>query len=336
MRIIVFGAGAVGSVIGGRLHQAGAEVVLVARQAHVDAIRADGLRLVTAEGVDTIHVPAVSNIAELEPRPDDFVIITAKTQDTPAIHDALLAWNPHVAVACGTNGVEHERMALRRFEQVYGMVIQLPAQYLTPGTVTAWCLPTNAIIDLGRYPNGVDEMASTFAALANAAPYLSCEADADIMAKKYEKILINLGNAAEAACGPYGRLSAPVKAAQVEAKLVYDAAGVRCYEDIASKADVEAYAARRASMQLRAVDGVAFSGGSTWQSLARGATSLETDYFNGEVVLLGRLHGFATPHNAFLQRLAASLVRVSSAPQTMTVEQVEERWRSETGGSPEE
>ena len=46
-----------------------------------------------------------------------------------------------------------------------------------------------------------------------------------------------------------------------------------------------------------------FIGGSTWQSLMKGATSLETDYFNGEILLLARFHGLAAPANEFLQRM---------------------------------
>jgi 2-dehydropantoate 2-reductase len=51
------------------------------------------------------------------------------------------------------------------------------------------------------------------------------------------------------------------------------------------------------------------AGGSSWQSIARGAGSIETDYLNGEIALLGRLHGVPTPVNAAMQRLAARMVR---------------------------
>ena len=69
---------------------------------------------------------------------------------------------PTLPVVCGTNGVEHERLALRRFGRVYGMVIQLPAQFEKPGEVTVLCGPTNAILDVGRYPSGVDETAASW------------------------------------------------------------------------------------------------------------------------------------------------------------------------------
>jgi 2-dehydropantoate 2-reductase len=49
-------------------------------------------------------------------------------------------------------------------------------------------------------------------------------------------------------------------------------------------------------------------GSSSRQSLLRGAGSIETDYLNGEIVLLGRLHGVPTPVNAGLCRLGRLLL----------------------------
>ena len=181
MRVIVYGAGAVGSVIGGRLRQCGAEVALVARPAHVAAIRDAGLTLRTALGSEVVEIEAVTSIDQLEPAGDDVVVITAKTQDTPQIHSALYDWDPNISVVCGTNGVEHERMALRRFARVYAMVIQLPAQFENPGEVTVLCGPTNAILDVGRYPSGVDDTATRLAALIDASPLLLSEADDDVI-----------------------------------------------------------------------------------------------------------------------------------------------------------
>jgi 2-dehydropantoate 2-reductase len=338
MRIIVYGAGAVGSVIGGRLHQAGADVVLVARPAHVEAITATGLQLRTADRTDRINVRAVSAVRELTPTANDVIIITAKTQDVAQIHDDIDAWNPAAAVVCGTNGVEHERIALRRFERVYGMVIQLPATFESPGEVTALCGPTNALIDLGRFPNGIDSTASEFAAIASASPEISCVADPAIMAKKYTKILVNLGNAAEGACGLAGRAHPVSKAAQDEAKAIYAVAGIPGGPDPASTDGVGAvddYAARAARMEFRIPGGQVFLGGSTWQGLAKGSQSVETDYFNGEICLLGRLHGVPTPHNQFLQQLARNLARSKAGPASMTPDELTARWQAETslGGS---
>lgn len=331
MRTIVFGAGAVGSVIGGRMHQAGADVVLVARPAHVEAIRSHGLRLRTVDGEERIDVAAVTTLSELTPGDDDVIVITAKTQDTAVIHDAIERWNPDAAVVCGTNGVEHERMALRRFERVYGMVIQLPAAFEHPGQVTALCLPTNALIDVGRYPRGADATARSLAATIDASPHLLCEPDADVMVKKYAKVLINLGNVADAASGIRGRFSPASEAAQDEAKSVYAAVGI-----VWEQADADAaaaYDARRSTMHFRIPQGETFLGGSTWQGLAKGATSTEIDYFNGEIVLLGRLYSVPTPHNLFFQRLARELVAGRFAPGSMPIDELTARWQAATGAA---
>ena len=60
--------------------------------------------------------------------------------------------------------------------------------------------------------------------------------------------------------------------------------------------------------------GVRAPGGSSTQSLARGTGSIETDYLNGEIVLLGRLHGVPVPANAYFVGLSARLVRDRAKP----------------------
>ena len=324
MRVIIFGAGAVGSVIGGRLRQSGAEVALVARPAHADSINERGLTLRTAREREVVEIEAVTSIDQLAPTGDDVVIVTAKTQDTPRIHAEVFDWNPEVAVVCGTNGVEHERLALRRFRRVYGMVIQLPAQFERPGEVTALCAPVNAILDVGCYPCGVDETATVLAALIDNSANLLSEADDDVMTKKYGKLLVNLGNIADAACGVAGRRARVVGAAIDEGKRAYEAAGIR-WEQPAER--IEHYMKRAEAMQFDFPEGDTFIGGSTWQSLVKGATMLETDYFNGEILMLGRLHGVETPTNEFLQHYAARLLRGEMSAGSVTTEQLDDEWQ---------
>jgi len=313
--------------MGGRLRQGGADVVLVSRPAHVSAIRERGLTLRTAKDRDVIEIEAVTSIDELAPGDDDVVVITAKTQDTAPIHAAVFDWNPDIAVVCGTNGVEHERLALRRFGRVYGMVIQLPAEFEKPGEVTILCGPTNAILDVGRYPTGVDDTARELASLIDGSPRLLSEADDDVMTKKFGKLLINLGNIADAACGIAGRGARVTAAAIEEGKQVYQAAGIRWEQ---SPERVEQYKKRAETMRFDFPEGDTFVGGSTWQSLVKGATSIETDFFNGEVIMLGRLHGVPTPTNEFLQRYAARLLRQEVRAGSVTPEQLDAEWEGST------
>ena len=143
MRMVIFGAGAVGSVIGGRLfqHQAahGHQITLVARSSHCDAIRANGLTINDPSGTVSLAVPVVEHISQIEMTPDDVVILTMKTQDTAAALEQLARHAPiGVKVACAQNGVENERMALRRFGSVYGICVLLPAMYTW---TRVWSMP---------------------------------------------------------------------------------------------------------------------------------------------------------------------------------------------------
>lgn len=80
MRIVVVGSGGVGGYFGGRLAASGADVTFVARGAHLDALRAHGLRINSPNG--DIHVPAVNVIDD--PRtigPADVVLFAVKLYD---------------------------------------------------------------------------------------------------------------------------------------------------------------------------------------------------------------------------------------------------------------
>ena len=164
VRYIIIGAGAVGGTIGGCLFQAGHNVVLVARGAHLEALRARGLRLVTPLGPSMLRIPAVGGPAEVGLRPGDTLILTAKTQDAAALLDEW-AWQPvsggtvaaeTLPVVCAQNGVASERFALRRFRHVYSMHVWLPATHLEPGEVASQGVPLAGLLHIGRYPSGAD------------------------------------------------------------------------------------------------------------------------------------------------------------------------------------
>ncbi|MFF2820645.1 ketopantoate reductase family protein [Kitasatospora cineracea] len=312
MRYIMLGAGAVGGTIGGRLHQSGREVVLVARGPHLAALRAEGLRLTVPDGTHRLAVPAVGGPEEVELAPDDVLVLAVKTQHSAALLDQ---WAPRpvagggtagerLPLVCAQNGVENERLALRRFARVYGMCVWLPSTHLEPGRVSAAGSPRSGMLHLGRYPHGADELASRVAAdLADS--HFDAPVSADVMAWKYAKLLSNLGNALEAVAGPIdGELRMRVwRRARAEGEAVLAAAG------IAHPSEEEQRVRRGDRVTLVPLEGAVRGGGSSWQSLARGTGDIEADHLNGEVVLLGRLHGVPTPLNAALQRLAAAFAR---------------------------
>ena len=303
MRYIIYGAGGIGGTIGGRLALAGRDVVLITRGAHLTAIQRDGLLLRTPVGDHRLSIAAAGHPRELDFHDGDVVLLTMKTQDTePALRDLERAAGTRIPVICAQNGVENERLASRRFANVYAMLVALPATFLVPGEVIASAAPLTGALHCGRFPEGTDAVIEAVAADLRASNFL-CDAVPDAMRFKYRKLMFNLGNALElltdglawGATGALGELSAKLRD---EAATCFRAAGL-------SVMSAEEYAERvQAHYRSVPIGGEARSGSSTRQSVMRGHTTVEVDYLNGEIELLGRIYGVPTPCNTVVRREA--------------------------------
>lgn len=314
MRVVVLGAGGIGGSIGARLHQSGYDVALIARGAHGDAIRECGLTFATPQERVTLPIPVYAEPGAVAWTPDDVVVLAVKSQDTESAARALVAAvGPDVPVVAAQNGVANERTLARWFTRVHGLCVMMPTEHLEPGVVVAHSAAAAGILDVGTFPQGVDDVDE---ALAAALRDSRCESVArpDIMRWKYRKLLNNLGNSVQALCGS-GLDSDDALAAlhllKTEAERAFAAAGI----DAVSEEQDEAR--RGAHLRLEPVAGATRGGGSTWQSLARGS-GVETDYLNGEIALLGRLHGVPTPANARIQTLMAQAAARATGPGSMT------------------
>jgi 2-dehydropantoate 2-reductase len=320
MRYIVYGAGAIGGLVGALLAASGKDVILIARGAHADAIAERGLTIVSAQESRTVEVPVVTEPSAARPVEEDVILLAMKSQDTAGALDALRRCAPaDTPIVCVQNGVDNERSALRMFRNVYAVCVMCPAAHLEPGSVHQHSLPVPGMLDIGRYPCGTDTVTATVSDAFRGAGFESIER-ADVMRWKYRKLLMNLGNAVQAICHSPGT-GGIVKAAQAEGEACMRAAGI----DYASEHED---AQRRGTLlQLKEVPGSP-RGGSSWQSLRRGTGTIETDHLNGEIGLLGRLHGVPTPVNDTLQRLAWEAAIRGDPPGLLSAEQFGEALRA--------
>jgi 2-dehydropantoate 2-reductase len=139
----------------------------------------------------------------------------------------------------------------------------------------------------------------------------------DVMPWKYRKLISNIGNVFQALIGRNGDWRPLVTDAEAEALRVLDAAGIR-YTSEAEETD-----ARAAGFTMKPVPGVAqFVGGSTWQSLQRGTGNIETDYLNGEIVMIAHRLGIDAPINEQLAMLARQAAATGAKPGDMSAEQL--------------
>ena len=263
----------------------------------------------------TLDIPAVAHPRDLEFTADDVVILTMKSQDTEAALDDLRAVaSDDVVLVCGQNAVDNERMASRRFHHVYGMLVVVPATFLEPGVVILNAHPVGGVLDTGRFPSGVDETAAQICRDLTASGF-SAEPQHEVMELKYAKLLRNLGNAVHALCRPDADSVELVQGLRAEAERCFRAAGI-------SFASAERFAERAGQLTPGAVAGEERSGSSSWQSLARGTGSIEADFLNGEIALLGALHGIPTPLNRAVQTLAMRAAAERHAPGQTSVEEI--------------
>ncbi len=111
MRIAVMGAGGVGGCLGGLLAKAGNDVSLIARGQHLEAIRANGLKLVRPGGEFVVEVKATDDPAQVGPV--DLVLFTVKTLHNRQIISTLKPLIGHqTSVLTLQNGVEsHEQLS---------------------------------------------------------------------------------------------------------------------------------------------------------------------------------------------------------------------------------
>lgn len=316
-RFVIFGPGAIGGVVGALFAKAGQDVVLIARGEHAARMETDGLTLQHGDEEEVFFPTVVRSVNDITWNADDVVFLSVKSQDTLAAVRGLAAVAPPtISVVCAQNGVDNERVVLRHFANTYGAVVMMPAGHLSPGVVQAHAWPTPGLIDVGRYPSGSDAGAQGIVDALNAIGF-NCVVRQDVMRWKYTKLLMNLANAVIALCG-FGKDEAAElrKLAREEGIAVLHAAGI----DFAS--DEEDRERRGDHLTLVPMGGKTRTGGSTWQSLARGTGTIETDWLNGEIVALGRTHGVGTPVNEVLQRLTNQAAREGLAPESMEASEI--------------
>ncbi|GAA4390539.1 2-dehydropantoate 2-reductase N-terminal domain-containing protein [Tsukamurella soli] len=325
-RYVIIGAGAIGGGIGGLLTRSGVPTVLVARGAHLDRMRADGLRIRTPDTDETTAVTVAGSPADVELTDSDVLVFTTKTHQVEA---ALAEWadapvgdrtaGEALPALIALNGVAADRRALRWFSRVYGVCVWMPAVYLTPGEVIVRAAPVHGILHTSRVPAEATDDADRALLARIAADWapagLEVPLPDDVMPWKYRKLLSNLGNAVQALLGTMDREIA--EAARSEAQRIYAAAAIT----MNSEADEQR---SRERLQVRPVPGASPDalGGSTWQSMKRRAGSSEADFLNGEIASIAHGLGMRAPVNAGLARLMRQASRAGTEPGASTADQL--------------
>ena len=315
MRTIIYGAGGIGSIVGGHLARTGHEVVLIGRPGHVDAINAKGLTLITPAGTYNVKVPAVTSPDQIQFRPDDVVFLTMKSQNTEDALKALKKCTDEAAIFCLQNGVRNEETASRIFKNVYGVTVRIGAIFINNGEVTARMDPAGWLI-MGRYPDGTDELVESVGKQCSEAN-LVIKVVPNIMRYKWGKTMNNIRSAVGAITNEGRAECSELQAmARKEFQDLLNEAGIDYAEDSQINQQWPEFNVR--SPQYASGDAQS----STWQSLAKKTGSVENEYFNGEVVRLARKLGKHAPINEGLNRIMQQMAAHGEVPGKFTVAQL--------------
>ncbi len=319
MRFIVYGAGAIGSVVGGHLHRAGYDVIFVGNPKHIDKITMAGLRLVTANETYVFKIPACKKAEQLRPfKDDDVLLLTVKSQHTLICLGQLKNAGAQrtLPIFCVQNSICNEALATRVFDRVYGVMVRVPGIFLQPGEVINPISGNSGFLEVGCYPRGVDELAHEVAEAFKKAGFAG-GVNEWVMRAKGAKCLLNLANAMGAITNGKGDSSMFMSAARKEAVEVWKAAGIE-WED-AEEYEKRARHKRGVTRMPRGYENIR-NRGSSWQSLQRATGNIESEQLNGDVVKLGRLLRIRTPYNEVLWRVAEDMAKKGEKPGKYTAE----------------
>lgn len=295
MRIGIIGAGALGSVIGGSLAEAGNDVLLVNRNhAHVDAINRDGLTIRT-DGKDRAVAIRAAIPAEVG-EPADLVIVLVKSFHTAeAVREATGLVGPNTTVLSLQNGLGHEDILIGLVgrDRVIAGKTYVGGVMFGPGHVIAGVDGKETIIGEldGRISPRIERIAATFEAAG-----MKLVVSRNIMGAMWDKLLVNIATGALSGITrlAYGGLYAvpelevTAMAAVAEAIAVAKASGIEL--ETLHPHDAWVKAGSGLPPEFKA---------SMLQSLEKGSVT-EVDFINGAVVRAGAKAGVPTPVNATL------------------------------------
>jgi 2-dehydropantoate 2-reductase len=310
MTVGIIGAGAMGSLFGGRLAQAGTDVVLFdINQAHLEAVRTNGLTIEdAASGVAEICRPGAAAEAE-ELAKAEFLLVFVKSAATEAVARRFAAVAAPGAIAVTVqNGLGNEAILKAHFgaSRTAAGVTAQGATFVGPGHIRhAGRGPTHLCMS-DRHNERLAPLVEAFTRAG-----LDTQIEDNIDDLIWSKLVINVGiNALTALVGvPNGQLLESEETLALMKDLVDEAVAVAGARGVTLTYDDP----------LKRVRAVAEQTGRNRSSMLQdfdNRRSTEIDFINGAVVREGRALGIPTPVNLAVTRL---------------VKAVEARFRRETG-----
>jgi 2-dehydropantoate 2-reductase len=295
MRIAVFGAGAVGGYFGGRLSQAGEDVVLIARGDHLEAMQTRGLRVDSIEG-DFIVDPVQATDEPHDVGVVDAILVTVKAWQVPQAAEAMRPMvGPETFVVPLENGVEApSRLAdVLGKRHVLGGLCRIISALVEPGHIRhAGIAPTITFGELdGHRSERTERLLQAFERAKGVTPSIP----PDVRVAMWEKFLFI---AALSGVGAVTRAPVGVQRSLPETRRMLEEA----MEEILGVAHALGIALPReiVPQTMAFIDGLPASGTASMQRDVMTGRPSELESQNGAVARLGQEAGVGTPLHTFI------------------------------------
>ncbi|HEX5131572.1 MAG TPA: 2-dehydropantoate 2-reductase [Candidatus Krumholzibacteria bacterium] len=318
MQVVVYGAGAIGSVLGGMLAIHHHEVLLVGREALGEAVRREGLRLKSGTGERVAHPRVATALTPSDINAGTHIFLTVKSYDVAAALSELGAVVPvDIPIICFQNGVASEPLAAEKFSNVYGGVCRMTCSMIHAGNASFQSLGRLVV---GLHPRG-SNATSRGIALAFRAAGFDAASSRTIESDKWLKLALNTGTIVHAAVDPRDHESNEfheLKALLLEeVQRVYRAGKIRARScDGRDPSIAEMIAELRRPVARRTGHGVK-PRNSLWQDLYLKRDQIESEYIHGPIIAMGRDHGVPTPYNRAMLGIARRLHETGTGPETL-------------------
>jgi len=311
LRLVVLGAGAIGSLFGGLLSEAGLDVVLIGRPSHVEAIKSHGLHINGVSGRRILKLRSEAKVSAIKEKPD-IVLCTVKAYDTKqAAIDAKPLIGEDSLFLCIQNGLDVEREAAEVFgaSRTERGVTNNGVLFTKPGYINHTGLGDTLIgCSNKQWQKRIDGLVESLNKVG-----LPSKVTGDIQKVVWSKVLINVGINAIGALTHLRNgdlLARPhlkdlMRSAVNEGLNVADKLGLNFREeDIVEKT-------------FKVAKATSLNKNSMLQDLEKGRRT-EIDFINGAIEKTGKTIGVPTPVNSTLTALLKGLESRIGKEQTQT------------------
>ncbi len=323
MQVVVYGAGAVGCVLGGMLSLHRHDVLLVGRAPLVDAVRDGGLRLKSATGEYVAHPRVATSASASDFGSDTHVFFTVKSYDVAASASALAKLAAKsTPVVCFQNGVASEDAVAKHCERVYGAVVRMTCSMVQPGHAS-FHAPGRVVV--GVHPKGVDDTVGELVAALRDAGF-DTSASKSIVDDKWLKLAVNAQSVFHAVIDPRDQDENEFFDLKVaildETRRVFKAAKIKARSGDGKDPSIEEMMAEIKRPRARRNEHGVKLHNSVWQDLYLKRAHIEADSIHGPVIALGKSHGVATPYHETSLALARRCHAAQAGPETMRLADV--------------